>query len=223
MKNSLLLVLFTLSTGLLTAQQDRVEIRQGNRYFYREKFDLAELEYRRALERDSSSFTAHYNMSNALYKQKEYEKAENELKERAASFLEPSQRADAYHNLGNMFLYQKKYAESIESYKDALRLRPNDIETKQNLAYAQKMLENQDQEQDGEGEENDDEQDQNQDQNQDQKDQKQDPKEQKAPPKISPQDARLLLEAIQQKERETQEKVNEEKAKSVSPPLKKNW
>jgi len=82
------------------------------------------------------------------------------------------------------------------------------------LAYAQKMLENQDQE----GE--DDKQDE-QDDNEDKKDQNQDKKEQETPPKITPQDARQMLEAMLQKEKETQEKVKA----AVPPPQKsiKNW
>lgn len=213
-----------MSAGALSAQPDKAEVRRGNRAFGRGEFATAELEYRRALERDSTSVPALYNLGNARYRQEQFEQAEAGLKEKIERFSNPVQRADAFHNLGNMQLLQKKYTESIESYKDALRLRPNDMETKSNLAYAQKMLENQQDEQ--QGQDQDQEQDEdgqdNQDQDQDQN-QNQDQREQEVPPKISPQDARQMLEAMLQKERETQEKVNEEKAKAVVSPLKKNW
>ena len=57
-------------------------------------------------------------------------------------------------------------------------------------------------------------QDQNQDQNQQQGQQ----------PKITPQAAQQMLQAIQAKEKETQDKVNKEKAKALNSRQKeKNW
>ncbi|MDR2585562.1 MAG: tetratricopeptide repeat protein [Prevotellaceae bacterium] len=225
MRYWLFFVFFILFTGFLYAQPDKSEVRRGNRLFGKESFVDAELEYRRAIEKDSTSIAAHYNLNNARYKQNLYEQAETGLKAKIEAFSDPVQRAYAFHNLGNMQLKQKKYAESIDSYKDALRLRPDDMETKSNLAYAQKMLENQQnqQDQDNQDQNQDDQnQDQNQDnQNQDQKEQ--DQKEQEVPPKISPQDARQMLEAMLQKEKETQEKVNKEKVKVAPPPSGKNW
>ena len=212
------------SVGVLWAQGDKAEIRQGNREFLRGKFDGAKGAYYKALGKDSTSVPARYNLSNTWYRENEYEQAETELKERVMTFSDPLQRAKAFHNLGNIQLMQKKYAESIESYKNALRLRPNDMETKENLAYAQKMKE-EEEEEEGDGESDQDNQDQDdQDQNQDQnQDQKQDQREQETPPKISPQDAQQILEAMLQKERETQEKVKEKEKAVVVPPSKKNW
>jgi tetratricopeptide (TPR) repeat protein len=226
MKYLLLILWIVFTTGIVWAQPDRADVRRGNSAFAKGDFATAELEYRRALEKDSTSIHAHYNLGNARYRQELYEQAEAGLKTKIDLATTPVQRADAFHNLGNMQLMQKKYAESIESYKDALRLRPNDMETKSNLAYAQKMLKNQqdnqdqDQNQDQNQDDNQDNQDQNQNQNQDQN---QDKKEQEAPPKITPQTARQMLEAMQQKERETQEKVNKEKALVTPPPSGKNW
>lgn len=225
MKYWLLASFLGLSAGVLTAQPDRAEVRRGNRAFARNEFATAELEYRRALEKDSTSMAAHYNLGNARYKQQQYEQAENGLKAKIESISLPVQRAHAFHNLGNMQLMQKKYAESIASYKDALRLRPDDMETKSNLAYAQKMLKNQEEQQQNQDQDQDqkDQDQKDQDQKQDQP-QKQDQKQQQPPPKISPQDAKQMLEAMQQKEKETQEKVKKEQAK-VSPPARpdKNW
>ena len=209
----------------LCAQVDRAEVRQGNRDFRRGEFGKAVIDYLRAIEKDTTSVAAHYNLNNTRYRQEQYEEAEKGLQAKIETITDPVQRADAFHNLGNMQLKQKKYGEAVDSYKDALRLRPHDVETKSNLAYAQKMLENQDQDsQDNQDDQNQDDQDnQDQDQNQDQQDQPQEQKEQEAPPKISPQDARQMLEAMQQKEKETQDKVNKEKVLAVPPPSGKNW
>jgi len=225
MKYFLIITFLVLSAGTLMAQPDRAEVRRGNQAFSRERYATAELEYRRALEKDSNSVFAHYNLGNAKYKQEQYEQAESELKARIDSLDYPGQRADAFHNIGNAQLMQKKYAESIDSYKESLRLRPQDMETKSNLAYAQKMLKEQENEEQGQGgdQQDQDNQDQNQNQNQDNRDQNQDQKEQEAPPKITPQAALQMLEAMQQKERETQEKVNTEKAKAQQQRTGKNW
>jgi len=139
------------------------------------------------------------------------------------SLSDSVEKAGAWHNFGNMYLSQKQYAQSIDSYKKALRNNPADMETKTNLAYAQKMLkeeENQDQNQDQDQHQD---QDQNQDQDQDQN-QDQEQKQQESPPAITPQAAQQMLEAVQQKERETQEKVQKEKAKAAIPVRSgKNW
>ena len=148
----------------------------------------------------------------------------------------PEKKADAWHNLGNFQLSAKQYAESIEAYKKSLRIRPGDMETKTNLAYAQKMLKDQQEKQDQQQQDQDQDkkdQDQNQDrqqqdQNQDKQDQNRDQQQQDqnqvTPPKISPQAAQQMLEAVLQKERETQEKVNKEKARAAVPVRSgKNW
>ena len=108
------------------------------------------------------------------------------------------------------------------------------METKSNLAYAQKMLQNEqdknqnkdqdkDQNKDQDKDQNkDDNKDQNQDQNKEQNnDQKQN---QNQPPKITPQAAQQMLQAIQNKENETQDKVKKEKAKLYERQQReKNW
>ena len=44
------------------------------------------------------------------------------------------------HNLGNSYLESKKYEESVKAYKQALKNNPKDEDARYNLAYAQKML-----------------------------------------------------------------------------------
>ena len=81
----------------------------------------------------------------------------------------------AFHNAGNAKLKQRSWQEAIDDYKNALRRNPGDMETKANLAYAQKMLENEQQNGGGGGNDQNQNQDQNQDQNNDQnQDQNQD-------------------------------------------------
>ena len=248
----IIFVLFTISP--LFAQKERWQVRAGNRAYDNAKYQKAELDYRRALEKDSTSVTAKYNLANTMYRQKNVQGAEQmaagllksagaktsdkdstATKETSAPvFMSPENMAKTYHNLGNFTLNQKKYSEAVEAYKNSLRLNPKDMETKSNLAYAQKMLKDQ---QDKQNKQN---QDQNKDQNKDQdkdknkdkqdpnKDQNKDPEkpqnQQAPPPKITPQAAQQMLQAIQNKENETQDKVKKEKAKLLeSRKNEKNW
>ncbi len=208
------------------AQSERGEIRSGNAAFKKGNYQKAEIDYRRALEKNPNSIQAKYNLGNALYKLNNSPEAEKIISPLVDSTQDNGLKAKAFHNLGNFNLSQKKYKESIESYKNALRINPGDIETKSNLAYAQKMLKNEqnkqnkDQNKDQDQDKNKDKnKDQNKDQNQDKnKDNKQQP-----PPKISPEAAQQMLQAIQNKEKETQDKVKNEKVRVSSHQKEKNW
>ena len=233
-------------------------IRKGNSAYKEGKYEEAEVSYRRAMEVNPASFDPIYNLANTEYKKDNIEAAQKYYSSVLSSTEDKEKKAWAYHNLGNTFLSEEKYKESIDAYKSALKLRPNDIETKTNLAYAQKKLADQQDQGDGGGggqdsqnnqdpnqqdnpnQQNDQNQgqqdnqgDQNQQENQNQEGQgnqnqengEQDPKDgQGQQPKISPQEAQQLLEAIQADERNTQEKVNKEKAKLVGKQrTEKNW
>ena len=75
--------------------------------------------------------------------------------------------AHIYHNMGVLFQAGKDYAKAVEAYKMSLRNNPADHETRYNLALAQKMLKDQQQNQDQNQDQNKDQQ-QKQDQKQDQ-------------------------------------------------------
>lgn len=225
-----LIMLFTFVFSVCSAQKERGEVRSGNKAYEKGDIERAELEYRRALEQSPESVFARYNLGNALYKRGNAQEAEKVVAPLKDSMVIDGAKSKVFHNLGNYSLDQKKYSEAIEHYKSSLRDNPNDMETKANLAYAQKMLKD---EQD---------KDKNKDQNKDNKDKKEDPKDDKQdpnkdkqdpnkeneqnqpPPKITPQAAQQMLQAIQNKEKETQEKVDKEKAKVMQSRQKeKNW
>ena len=247
--------LITILSGLLISaslfcQVDKKEVRGGNKFFKKGEIKEAEVEYKKALLKDSTSMVANYNLGNTLYRLESADEALKyyKLAEDSVRLHSKAATADLFHNTGNTYLTQKKYKEAIEAFKESLRKNPTDMETKSNLAYAQKMLkeeENQDQ-QDQDQDQNQDEQDQNQDQqdqnkdqdqqdqnkdqnqqdqNQDQQDQNKDEQKQNTPPpKIDPKAAQQMLQAIEDKEKETQDKVNKEKAKLLQSRQKeKNW
>jgi Ca-activated chloride channel homolog len=224
------------------AQSGRGEIRQGNRYFKNEKFDNAELSYRKALEEKKVDNIAGFNLGGALYRQEKYEEAGRQFQAAAASSTEKASTAKAFHNLGNSLLQAGKIDESIEAYKDALRRNPNDLGTKYNLSYAQLMKKQQEEKKDQQGDQNDKnnekdkkenseekkdqdqqkEQDDKQ-QNQQQDEQKEEQQQAKQDVKISKEDAKRLLEALANDEKKVQEKVKKEKASANKVRTIKDW
>lgn len=221
------LVLLVLALPM-SAQVDRREVRHGNRLFRKGDFKRSEIDYRKALVKDSTSIAATYNLANALYRQGDYEGAGATFdKARDAASLSPY-AADYHFNEGDVALQKKDYAAAVEAFKKSLLLNPSDLDAKENYIYAKLMLQNQqsggasdsgDNQQDSRQDE-DGQQPQDQPQNQDGNGQPQDQQDQK----ISPQQARQMLSAMQAKEKETQDKVEKAKAaKAASRQKEKNW
>ena len=144
---SIIFALF-LATIATFAQSDRSQVRRGNRDFRKEKYQEAEISYKKALVADSLSNAAGYNLGNTFFRMENYTEADKYYSSVADSLGKGRHGSDIYHNMGNSLLNQKKYAEAIEAYKNSLRRNPGDMETKSNLAYAQKMLQDQQQNQD---------------------------------------------------------------------------
>ena len=243
-----ILALLSISVAM-SAQTDRKEVRSGNRQFRRENYKEAEISYRKALVKDSLSFAANYNLANVLYRGEHYDEAGKILETVREAAPASEYGADYFFNAGDIALAKKDYAAAVDAFKHSLLLNPGDLQAKENYIYARKMLENrqqngggqdnqqnQDQQQNQDDQQNQDNQDnqqdrndnqQNQDQqnNQDQQD-SQDGRngQQPQPVKISPQQAQQMLKAMQAKEKETQDKVNREKAEALKSRQKeKNW
>lgn len=234
----------------VSAQIDRKEVRSGNRQFRREDYKAADISYRKALVKDSLSLAANYNLANVLYRGEHYDEAGKAL-ETVKNVAETSgYGADYNFNVGDVALARKDYAAAVEAFKKSLVLNPGDLQAKENYIYAKKMLENQQKNGGGGGQDNQDNQDNqnnqdNQDnqQNQDNQDQQNDRNQDQQdnqdnqggqdkpqdgqgqqPVNISPQQAQQMLKAVQAKEKETQDKVNKEKAEALKSRQKeKNW
>ena len=164
--------IFALMASCVLAQNmpERGLVRRGNRQFDRERYERSVDSYTRALEASPNCFEAGYNLSNALFRSERYDKAEQTLKTFVVdSTRNEKDRAEAYYNLGNTQFMQQKLQEALESYRNSLRLNPEDMEAKYNYAYTKKLLEQQQQQeqQNQENQENNENQDQNKDQQQD--------------------------------------------------------
>ncbi|MBW6479672.1 MAG: tetratricopeptide repeat protein [Bacteroidales bacterium] len=212
---TIILFLFNFTVLQSYAQYVNPEVRRGNREYKAENFTEAEMNYRKALEEDPQSLKALYNLANTLYRQGRYEEAANILDGISNLNIPDNRRADAYHNLGNARMGNQQIQEGIDAYKNSLRLRPDDNDTRHNLAMAMKLLQEQEQQQqqdqDGEDDQQQDEQQQQpQDGDDEQQDEPQQQQPQPRPDQISPEDAQRILDALNQQEQEIQEKIERE-------------
>jgi Ca-activated chloride channel homolog len=220
------------------AQQASKFIREGNRRYEKKKFDESETSYRKAQEKNKEAFEPSFNIGDALYKQGKFNEAANQFEMITEHKLKDKDLAQVYHNLGNSFLNEKKYKESIEAYKNALRKSPADKETKYNLSYALKMLQqqqqqNKDKKKDQNKDENKDQKkdqnkdqkkDQNKDQKkEDQKNQQQNQQQNQQKQNISKEDAQRILQSLQNDEKKLLEKVKRQEAAKSKKTTSKDW
>jgi tetratricopeptide (TPR) repeat protein len=243
MKQLVIILLISLFPAILVAQNERKHVRSGNKIYQKAikdttkidtaAFARAETEYRKALEKKPTDKYWNFNLADAVYKQNRFDEAAGKFSELAEQMTNPVEKARAYHNLGNSQLLNQKIDESIESYKKALRQNPTDLETKYNLAYAQLLKnqqqqqqnqqnqdQNKDQKQDQEQQQNQDQQ--NKDQNKDQQQQNQ--QQQQAQNKISKDNAEQLLQALQNDEKNIQDKVKKmQAAEAKRQKVEKEW
>ena len=232
----ILLILFTACTTVALAQADRKFIRKGNIEFDQDQFQRAEIEYRKALEKEPGSFRADYNLGNALYKQKQFEAAATKYGNLVEKDNKPADLNRFYYNLGNAFFENKKYKESIEAYKNALRNDPGDMDAKHNLQLALRMLNemNQQQNRNSQSDNKDQQNDKKDQQNMDQqsKDQQKEgndnvPRPENQPQgakgRISREDAERILQALENEEKNVMKKIQDQKEHQQKSPLDKNW
>lgn len=232
----ILFILFVILAAGASAQKiERDYIRKGNRLFNDSVFVDAEVNYRKALEVNPKSTVSMYNLGNTLSQQQKFKDAMEQYVAAGKIEKDKMKLAHIYHNMGVLFQAGKDYAQAVEAYKMSLRNNPKDDETRYNLALAQKMLkdqqqnqQNQDQNQDQNKDEQEKKQDQQKDQNK-QNDQKKDdqqqqpPKPEKKDNEMSKENAEQLLNSVMQDEKDTQDKVKKQQQVIQGGCLEKDW
>ncbi len=267
------LLLLCFLPALAHGQSAHKFIRSGNHAYKADNFSRAEEQYRKGLELEPASYKAQFNLGNAIYKQAQslsptdslrngrFQDAIRSYESASTATKVSAEQANAFYNLGTSYIELGKMAEamqqteaSIEQYKkavdalkQALRLVPEDMEFKHNLAYAQrkvKQLQDQQQkdQQDKQDQENqDDKQDEQEDKKdqdkqdeqdkkdqQDQKNQPQKPEEKDQPQQpqkrdLSKEEAKRLLQIIENEDKKAQQKMMRAQEAPVPPKNGKDW
>jgi len=224
----LTMVLLCCTTVVFGQKSERDYMRSGNKLYNDSLFVKAEVDYRKALELNPKSTDAMYNLGNALLMQNKAKEAMEQFDAVTRIEKDKGKLARAYHNMGVILQSSKQYPQCIEAYKQSLRNNPHDDETRYNLALAQKMLKDQQQQQNQDKQQEqkqdqkqDDQKDQNKDQNEDQKKRPQQNQQQNKN-EMSKENAEQLLNAVMQDEKNVQDKVKKQIQVSGKK-LEKDW
>lgn len=213
----------------IQAQNERKDIRKGNKAFRQQNYVQAEVDYRKATAKNGRNPQAIYNLGCAFMAQQKDSLAVVQFENASKIETNPKRKAMAFHNIGVICQKKQLFSEAIEAYKESLRNNPSDNETRYNLELCKRQLKNQknnnnDKNQQNKNDKNKDNKNKEQ-QKKDQKDDKdkqqnnqQQPKEQ-----MSKDNAEQLLNAAMQKEKETQDRLKKAMRQSSTRKLERNW
>jgi Ca-activated chloride channel family protein len=216
---------------LMLAQSTRSLVNGGNDMYRDQKFSDAEVNYRKALEKEKGLVQGHFNLGDALTKQGKFDEAVREYENALAKAEGKDTKAYAHYNIGNSMMKQQRYQDAVQSYIDALKLDPKDEDAKYNLSYALEKLrvpppKQQNKNQDKKDQDKKDQQKRDQDkQKQQQKDQQDKQKQQQSPQQqqkqMSRADAQRILDVLKNSEKDVQKKLHTRQA--VRPRTDKDW
>ncbi len=210
----IILTILILFAALLTHAQEG-EVMKGNRYYKEGNYDKAEEAYQKALSK-KENLIARYNLGNTLYKKESIDDAVKSFDGVIGATDDPELKTKALYNKGVLLHKGNRLTEAIEAYKQALRLTPDDEEVRKNLQLALQQKKQQEPKKEQKKEQKE--------QKQKQEKKKEEPKPQQPKPqksKLTKKQAEQYLKALEQKERELQEKVRKKTAVPNQP--EKDW
>ena len=136
----LLLVLFSGFAWGSAAQK----VREGNRLYKEGDYENALNRYSEAERQRPDSPEISFNMGDSFYRQKRYQEA---METHARSTSPPGGprdlQAKAHYNIGDSLFRQGKLEEALEAYKKAIDLDSADVDTKYNIEFLQRKLQEQ--------------------------------------------------------------------------------
>ncbi len=232
-----------------TDREVRRLLRKGNHYLKDSLMTEAQTCFMKAVDKDPKNGVAKYNLNQALMLGgvQQLKNSVDVQQQAAGGKMLREQHAMNYHNMGVMSMAAKNYKQAVECFKQSLRDNPKDEETRYNLALAQKLLKDQQQQQkkqdknkdkdkQNKDKKKDDKKDQKkqdkkkddpkkqkQNQNKDKKEKQQQQQQQGQKPKMSKQNAEQMLQSAMRDEKRIQDKVKKRKAAVSGRPLGKDW
>jgi Ca-activated chloride channel family protein len=223
-KTTVTTVVLLLTVGSISAQKaERDFIRRGNRAFRDSSWVNANVNYRKALEINPGSPIAMYNLGNALLRENKAKDAMEQYVTASKIEKDKTKLAQIYHNMGVLFQAGKDYGQAVDAYKQALRNNPADEETRYNLALAQKLLKQQQQQNQDQQKEQEQKEQEKKNQPQQQNQQQQQQQNQQQENQLSKENAEQLLQSAMQDEKEVQDKVQKQQMIMKGSKLEKDW
>ncbi len=208
-------VLFLFFAITSSAQADKVALKNGDAAYKKSDFENAITQYLEVIKTDSKNTTAQYNLGNALYKANKKEDAITAYDKVIADAKTTTEKSNALYNKGVILQKDKKLQDCIETYKKALLQDATNADARHNLQLALQQQKQQQEEQKKEKQQQQEKQ--NNDKN---KKEENKPKPQQS--NISKNDAEQKLNALEQREKELQDKMH--KAGSANSAVQdKDW
>src|SRR6476660_7604616 len=121
------------------AKKDK-DMPAGNAKYAEKKYAEAEADYRVSASKNPDKMASVFNLGNAIYKQKQVGESKVQYQKVIELGQSHFEKHRAYHNLGNIYMAEKKYEQAVDAYKNALKNNPDDDETRYNYALAKKFL-----------------------------------------------------------------------------------
>lgn len=223
----IILSMFFLWTIDLSAQADYSFSRSGDKYFEEGRYPDAETSYRKALQLNPKASTT-YNLANSMFLQDRIPEAIAEYKKAINAAEDADVKQRGYYNMGNAYFQNGEFGQSINAYKEALKINPGDEDAKKNLMLAMRQLKQQQQQQQQEKKEDQQQQqeeqqkqDQEEEQQQQQQQHQQQEQQQQQKEDVSKEEAKEILKAIEREDKRVQEKLK--KTSGNTPPPLKDW
>ena len=208
MKNLLIVLLGMFSVSVYAQQSNALQfIEKGNEQYRKNEMNNAVTNYKKALDADPTNETALFNLANAYFRQqRQVDAAQTYL-----SIINKSSNkqllAKTYYNQGVILSKQNNLEQSINAYKTALRLNPDDKEARENLQKVLLELKKKKQPEKKE----------------DKKQKKPDNQKEKQSATMNPKEVEQRLKLLEQKEKEVQQRVQQDKASSTGGSKSKDW
>jgi tetratricopeptide (TPR) repeat protein len=215
------LILIALTATLSAAAQNGNNlVRSGNRYYKKKQLDQSLQQYQAAVKKAPDNPAANYNLGNAQFRKNDYDAAAKSYDASVSHSADnKAMQEKGLYNKGVAMAKQKKLQESIDAWKSALKLDASDSDARENLEKALMQLKQQQQQQQQNQQNKKKDQKDKKDEKNNQ-DQQQQPKPQQS--KLNKQQVDQLLKALQQRENDLQNKMNESKVKTPNQP-EKDW
>jgi tetratricopeptide (TPR) repeat protein len=190
--------------GMAAAQSVERSLRAGNKAYREGAYQAAAEAYRKALSVDEAHPVANHNLASALYRSNDLSGAERYFDKAATSGEDRLQTARSWYAKGVSLSRQGRTEESIQAYKQSLRIDPSNEWARENLVRALREKKRKDSEQ---------EQNTNKDHSQDTD---------KQPPPMDRRDMQRLLDALREQEKRIRQKAGKSGA-GVPESREKDW
>lgn len=196
-----LLFLMVLPSLVFSQSNHQQLVYEGNQLYFEKKLDKALIQFSQCLQKDPNDQVARFNLGVTYFRLQQLEAAERIFFETAAGAKDLYLKQRALYNRGVTLSQLHKLPESIEVYKQALRMNPKDKDARFNLEKSLEELRELKRKKAQ--------------QNQLQK------KLDEQPPK-SKKEMEQWLESLRQKEQQIQKKIQDKKRPALSQP-EKDW